>query len=480
MGPAVGHEPRPRAPRLDWLLLAQIALCVIPAFTLVGLGMFSLGGRYYFLCLFVLLACLALRGQSLGFLCLIVGTIPALMLFRNEFYYSGVQVLLGAAAFLRFYLCRQELPRVWGNMPLRCLLISVGAYWLLSYFLTGVYHSNLRALELAFTVLCIYLLASHPQRLKTALAGVGLSTFAIAFAFLPHGYRPGFEEIEHSSSLSNPVSFGIPIAAILLLSLAGNGRWLLLEKRPRWRWMIGLAAGFFLVLSTSRGSWLTALVGLALIFVLESRQRKALLISFVSLALVVTVLLQTERGETVIGSLNSTFSSEKTLAQSTSGRSDQWLVFSRAIQDSPVWGFGPGSGGSIYARYSLEESRQRDVFVAGVALIWHSLFLHVGAETGLIGLACLLLLIGVLFRRGLTHWSRFGDSVPLIGLLGYLVIGLTIAGLDAASGLFLGLGFLGGKVLHQPLFAVAKGGEVIPRAPGSGERAPRPWSRQTT
>ena len=479
MGPALGHGPRPRAPRLDWQLLAQIALCVIPAFTLVGLGRLSLGGQCFFLCLLALLAGLALRGQSLGFLCLIVGTLPAMMLLRNEFYYSGVQIILGAGAFLRFYLCRQELPRVWSNRPLRYLLISAGAYWLLSYFLTGVYHSNLRALELAFTVLCIYLLASHPQRLKTALAGLGISSFAIAFAFLQYGYRPGIEGSEFS--LANPISFGIPIAVILLLSLAGNGRWLLLEKRPLWRWMIGLAAGFFLVLSTSRGSWLTALVGLALIFVLESRRRKALLISFVSLALVVTVLLQTERGEIVIGSLDLTFSSEKTLAQSTSGRSDQWLVFARAFPDSPVWGFGPGSGGSIYARYSLEESRERDdVFLAGVALIWHSLFLHVGAETGLIGLACLLLLIGVLFRRGLTHWRMFGDSVPLIGLLGFLVIGLTIAGLDAASGIFLGLGFLAGKVLHQPLFAVAKGGEVIPRAPGGGERAPRPWSRQTT
>jgi O-antigen ligase len=54
--------------------------------------------------------------------------------------------------------------------------------------------------------------------------------------------------------------------------------------------------------------------------------------------------------------------------------------------DSPLWGVGPGSGRLIYSQYAYtaaEEGWELDK----KHIVWHSPYLHVGAETGAIGLA---------------------------------------------------------------------------------------------
>src|ERR1039457_2294265 len=71
---------------------------------------------------------------------------------------------------------------------------------------------------------------------------------------------------------------------------------------------------------------------------------------------------------------------------------DQWESFPAVFFDSPIWGFGPGSGKAVSLHYTKEGKT------------WHSLYLLVGVETGLIGLIGLMFLLGALTRRGIAHW----------------------------------------------------------------------------
>ena len=133
------------------------------------------------------------------------------------------------------------------------LFILGGLYWLASYLWTGYYASNLRVLELVFTAACIYLLAKHREYLATALIGLSISVFAVGIAFMPRGGggRWGHEAID-GYILGNPITFGIPLALIFLLTIADNGKWLLLEDRRTWRLAIGLIWALSVAL-TSRG-----------------------------------------------------------------------------------------------------------------------------------------------------------------------------------------------------------------------------------
>ena len=57
----------------------------------------------------------------------------------------------------------------------------------------------------------------------------------------------------------------------------------------------------------------------------------------------------------------------------------------------------------------------------------------------------LLLLFGGLLAGGMRHLRVTGDPIPLCGALCFMTIAISVSGLDAISGVFLGLGFLGSR-----------------------------------
>ncbi|MCA1602831.1 MAG: O-antigen ligase family protein [Acidobacteria bacterium] len=456
IGPADAHYslrsavPNGKVPsfKLDWILLAQVSVCVVPAMGLVALGNFYTGVRWFFTILLLLLTRFLLTKNRLGFVSLLVSSIPPLMLLRGFFYYNASIALLATGIVLWFIASPKEFSQLSRDVRSRWLFFLGGFYWLLSYLWTGQYFNNLRVLELVFSAASVYLLARHREYLATALIGISISAFSTGLVSLTFsGERLGSVYVD-GYEIGNPISFGIPLALIFLLSIADNGKWLLLESHRYWRLSLGVASGALLILSASRGSWAIVVVNVMVLLLIGRRQRGMLLVSIVLLTLVTLVLLETQRGSSIVTFYERTFSPDRTLSQRSTGRSDQWLVFPRAFQDSPIWGFGPGSGNSVYGKYSTIDDRE--IRLRGY-VAWHSLYLLVGIETGIIGLMALTLLLAPLLFRALTHQRLSGESVPLLGAVGFLVIGLSVTGMDAASGVFLGLGSLSakGKAAHR-------------------------------
>jgi len=371
---------------------------------------------------------------------LTISSIPALLLLRGFFFYNSVTALLALGIVWWFFTSPKELAQSWKDVRLKCLLLFGGLYWLLSYVWTGEYFSNLRVLELVFSAASIHLLARHRGYLATALIGMAISAFAVGLAFLPSGGDRLGHDVIDGYTLGNPITLGIPLALVFLLSIGDGGKWLLLQNHPYWRLALGLTSGVLLLLSTSRGSLAIVIVNVIILLFIGKRQRWMLFVSAALLVLITLALLQTERGPSIVRFYDRTFSPDRTLNQKSSGRLDQWTVFPQAFQDSPIWGFGPGSGGSVYAEYSL--LADGNIHLAGMEMAWHSLYLHIGVEAGMIGIMALTLLLGSLIFHGLNHWRSFGESLPLLGVIGFLIIGLSVSGMDSPSGIFLGVGLL--------------------------------------
>lgn len=107
--------------------------------------------------------------------------------------------------------------------------------------------------------------------------------------------------------------------------------------------------------------------------------------------------------------------------------------------DSPLWGFGPGSGRLIYSQYAYtaaEEGWELDK----KHIVWHSLYLHVGAETGAIGLAALAFILLPPLSQGFTRARQHGELTLFLGVIGFMTIGLSVSAMGMNSGIFLGLG----------------------------------------
>jgi O-antigen ligase len=437
---------------LRWMLLAQIAIIVAPTMGLVALGNPAMAARCFFGLLIMLLGIRIVRRDPAGCGALLIGVAPVLLLMRQVWLYSLPPLLFGMAVALWFAIKPEECAVLWRRRLLPVFFGLGFLYWWITLLRTRDYANNLRTFELVFSAALIVLLANRRSYLATAMAGVGISVMLVAAGLARHsGARLGQAEIGETS-VGNPILLGLSSALVVLLSLADNGDGLTIGRGRLLRWPLMAIATVALVLSTSRGSWTVTLIGLTVMLAFTKRNRGRLIAALAAVGIVVVALVMSGVAQPAVEYFERATSSERTLAQKTTGRADQWEKFPAALGESPVWGHGPGSGASSYEALS------------GRLLAWHSLYLHVGAETGLIGLFCLMTILALLVHGGLTHVRLTGEIRPLVGAACFTFIGLSVSGFDAISGIYLGYAFLGMNFAGMWVVRQAWKGFVVPAA----------------
>ena len=378
------------------------------------------------------------RRDAVTYGAVLLGVMPVLMVLRGIFVYNSVEVLMivGAIAWLEAGGPDAKALRT----PQVLILLSVATvYWLASWALTGAYGANLRALELALGAINVYLLARHRSYLATALMSMLFSITAFGIAIAPYvnasSFRLGTGKID-GERLGNPISFGLPAALILLLTVTDDGRWLLARKRPWLRASAAIICTILLLLSTSRGSWLVVITGAAVLFWWDPRRRFGILAACGAILVIGIILTSWGRGDTLSHYLDKTFSADQTWTKRTTGRNVMWAAIPHLLEDSPVWGFGPGSGLRTARIYYNEN------------LIWHSLYLQIAAETGLAGLSLVVFLMAIATYQCYVRYRMTAELAPLVGMIGFWCVGVSVPGLDAAAACFLGFGLIGTDYAH--------------------------------
>jgi O-Antigen ligase len=362
------------------------------------------------------------------FMSVVLGTLPILMLLRSSLFYNSPEAILAVGLGFWTFQSPGDIRKVLSDRLVQSFCFIAVIYWIISFALTGDYSANLRIFELLFSALAIALLGQYRDHLGTSLIGLAISTLAMGVALAGFGERLGMAEIG-GERLGNPISFGIPVALLFLLSMCERGRWVLLEERPIWRLIVNIAAGVLLALSTSRGSWAVVAVCI-LVMLIAQRRRLRLLAYILAVAGLLAGWIHFANPAGLEKYFYKTFDSPEYWSADNNARVAQWQSFPTAFGDSPVWGFGPGMGKSVSLHYS------------GHKLIWHSLYLHVAIECGLIGLLLLSILLGTLIVRSIRHAKVADEVAPLLGVIGFMVVATTIPAIDAASGLFLGFSLL--------------------------------------
>ena len=117
---------------------------------------------------------------------------------------------------------------------------------------------------------------------------------------------------------------------------------------------------------------------------------------------------------------------EEQLLWLATGRGDAWMATIRAIAQSPFVGHGPGNAVAANAPYT--------VLFYGDRRAPHNLFLSIGSELGLVGLAFFILLLFSLFLKIRPSWraqpansilQQTGRAI-FVALVSYLVQGLAL------------------------------------------------------
>ncbi|MCC7495978.1 MAG: O-antigen ligase family protein [Bryobacterales bacterium] len=418
-------------PTLRLGTIVQAACCVVPAAALLATGRPLWGGRCFFAALLTMLAFHLLRRNALSYTTLLLAVMPAMMFFRDFLFYSSIQALLLVCMLLWLVVWRERIVTLLTTPGTATLLVLATLYWLLSFIVTKDYTSNYRTFELAFAACAVVLLGHHRSHLATAFLGIGLTACTLGLGMLPFSTRLGMVDFEHLR-LGNPIQIGNPCALVFLLTIVDGGALLGLRDHRWYKVILQVLTGIILLLTTSRGAWLIVLAGMAAVFIYDRARRKAILVPLGIIPILAIGLISFGHEGILLSYIDKTFSPDVTWAKRTTGRSDQWRALPSLIAESPVWGFGPGTGRDSAARF------------AGRRLLWHALYLQVIAETGLLGALICFSCLAALLRMGFRHRRWSGEMGPLIGVLGFLTIGISIPGIDGNAAMFLGLGLLSG------------------------------------
>jgi O-antigen ligase len=420
-----------RPARVHWKLFFSVVACVGPAMTLVGLGYPYAGAVYVIAALACFLGYRIVMRDHYGFMCIGLGAVPVLALLRGLFAYNSCIFIFIGGILLWLSQAPEELKKTFRDRIILTFFLLAVIYWWLSYLNTGEYANNLRLVELVLAAIAVKLISGRRSYLATAFMGLALSTSAIALGMLPQSdIRLGAADID-GTHLGNPIELGVPAVFVLLLILSDRGQWLFLERRFWTRVFLAVVTGEWLILSGSRGSWLAALAAIAVLMLLNRGDRRLIVVLGAGMVIVTALALTTPLGEKIQTQYDKTVDSDRTLVNRTSGRSAQWAAIPLAFAESPVWGWGPGTGRKVVAYYT------------GRTLNWHALYLHIAAETGSIGLTALFGLLIAIGRRTIRNWRAFGEITPILALIVYVFLGFSVSAFDANCGILLGMAMMG-------------------------------------
>lgn len=426
-------------------VLIQVLVCIVPTSIGLALARPVLAGYLFFGTFVVLATRLVMLRRPEELLSLAIAVAPFMNFLRGFFFYH-FPVVFFAAALVYYRAMRPSAAQTISRLrPLRWVFLWTTAYYAVSLLNTRDYTTNLRGFELALGCAAVVIIARSPVSLIATLRGLLLSTLAVGAVLTSYLEEDAVDRLGMvvigEYGLGNPIQLGLPLALGLLTLAVDRGRWLGLGRRPIWRYLLLLPATGLLLLTTSRGAYLVAVGGLLMALFFGRRSRVGLLVCAGLVAVAIPMVLATRYGEGLRSGLLRTFDDERTVANRTSGRSDQWIVAGVAARDSArrfLFGYGPGMGPATYARVS--PTIPGVTYQVGNRAAIHSLYMQVLMEAGALALGVLVYFF-VKVGIGIVRWTRrTGLALPLAAFVGFLLVLSTVSGRDIISAVFLGLG----------------------------------------
>jgi O-antigen ligase len=216
--------------------------------------------------------------------------------------------------------------------------------------------------------------------------------------------------------VDNPNTLGLMLAPSIVVFMAGC-----IERRPGWilRHLVFLIVALYLTwISDARA----AIVWVGLSAVGFWIYRRGVLFGSIStiLALVVLIGWWYPIKMWIIHTLGLDWSLRNTGISPLSGREEVWRIGVNLFQERPILGYGVGSSQTLLLH---EEWR----FVRTEGLHFHSSYIQVLVETGLLGFIAFMATLGTALARGLADATRTRalprESWPLAALPWVLILG---------------------------------------------------------
>lgn len=284
--------------------------------------------------------------------------------------------------------------------------------------------TSLRYVLSAFLFLIVFTAIRSPQHVRWLLgAFVAASTLAGGYGLVAPPPETDSDRLAGTIGEPNQLAAVLVAGVVIALALA------VVEKgKPLLRIVYVVAAGICLLatfLTLSRAGIVALMMAMVATVIVGGRWRAqafAVATAVLATLFVFFAFLATPHQRDRVTA---------TGAGSTTGRSDIWTIAWRMVQAEPVHGIGVGQFQTSAVHYLIAPGTiRRSDLIIDQPKVAHNIYLHVLAETGVVGLAAFLFILGFSLRCALraarTFRSRGDPAMDLlsravfVGLIGIL------------------------------------------------------------
>ena len=216
------------------------------------------------------------------------------------------------------------------------------------------------------------------------------------------------------AGFSETMRYGYGTALAILVVLACLVNWTKIKFTKLWFLLLTFVIGFTgMYLSYTRGALLAILIGIPVVLYFYNRRATLAvsIISFIILSSLVIIAL--------MGGSNSSRFFMKADSKSNQVRIAQYWAAAYEIKEKPILGYGPQQ----FKHHSKEMKIKHNLGFEDFDSHAHNIFLQIGADSGILGLAAFLIWLGLWLKETLTLGNNFSKQVFLPTILFLLVAG---------------------------------------------------------
>lgn len=338
---------------------------------------------------------------------------------------AGANIGLGGALLfflIRFFKYREDIIARWRSFD--CIILTGVACFLGATYFSGLFaidhakslHEIMHRFVLRPAALVIIISVVKDKKSiiwlgLSLLGGIiinGLYGVELLVKFsVEHGGRLALER--RFSGSVHPVHFGCVLGAAIPALWA-----LLLNYRAKHKYRLWAAMALllvFLVMSGTRGAWISiALVFVLLLFMSGCSLKKTGLILVAAAVIGGGVISLLPHTQARVASITAVQDGSKL------ARMQMWQSAANMFRDYPVTGVGAGCWAKAYGeKYMLPEALEKDNLAHA-----HSNFFQILAEQGMVGIAGYAALVVAVFKCAYMDWKKHGLLAGLMVFAGWL------------------------------------------------------------
>lgn len=431
-------------------LTLSVFFVALPTLLFLAFGNVVFMSRYFTVAFTLAFIFLSFRSNVIVLAAFAFTQFPLVNFLKGGFYSYNISTVILFIIYVQLYFRNyKNIRRLLNNKKYIFIFIFFLSYYLFSFLFSGRYNANLRAVDFILAAGLVPVIFPYRSIFKSMFFYMGIIAVVFALIIGYYGGRYLNPDLLSETEIGggNPISYGIPVSLFLSMIFFAP-KYILPVKVFRINFFLLILivlASIALIVTTSRGAILSFLISFSAIFFLKkSIVRKIKYLSLTVISLMAYNIASTYFPEFQVAEefiVGRAKDENMDVNKYSHNRVLMWdMVISELKKGNYIFiGAGPGKQ---MDEFGLIASRQGVSGKFNMNYAFHALPLQLTIELGLMLTVLFYLILFVLIFKIIYKFRNSDFILPIIGVVFWIGITMSVTGLDLLNGMAMGFFFL--------------------------------------